>query len=67
MNMRLSKNRAQSVIAYLIKKGVPAQRLTAIAHGPGKPITSNATTAGMQRNRRVELTIKDSRKKVLQP
>ncbi len=66
-NLTLSKNRAQSVIAYLIKKGVPAQRLTAIARGPGKPIASNTTTVGMQRNRRVELTIKDSRKKALQP
>jgi OOP family OmpA-OmpF porin len=57
-NLALSKKRAQVVVAYLTKKGVPAQRLTAIAHGPTKPVASNATPAGMQRNRRVDLTIK---------
>jgi outer membrane protein OmpA-like peptidoglycan-associated protein len=58
MNLMLSKKRAQAVVAYLTKKGVPAQHLTTIAHGPTQPLASNATPAGMQRNRRVDLTIK---------
>jgi OOP family OmpA-OmpF porin len=58
MNLMLSKKRAQAVVAYLTKKGVPAQHLTAIAHGSTKPLVSNATPAGMRRNRRVDLTIK---------
>lgn len=67
MNMRLSKMRAQTVITYLMKKGVPAQRLTAIAHGSTNPLASNATTAGMQRNRRVEFAIKSAAPKARQP
>ncbi|MBM4255079.1 MAG: BON domain-containing protein [Deltaproteobacteria bacterium] len=59
LNMKLSKERAQAVIAYLRRKGVPAQRLTAIAHGPSKPLASNTTDAGMRRNRRAEVTIKN--------
>ena len=68
-NIRLSRNRAQAVIDYLIKKGVPAQRLTIVGYGPAKPVASNATATGMQRNRRVEFTLKgldkDSEKKEL--
>jgi outer membrane protein OmpA-like peptidoglycan-associated protein len=68
-NIRLSRNRAQAVIDYLIKKGVPAQRLTIVGYGPTKPVASNATATGMQRNRRVEFTLKspdkDSEKKEL--
>jgi outer membrane protein OmpA-like peptidoglycan-associated protein len=69
-NIRLSRNRAQAVIDYLIKKGVPAQRLTIVGYGPTKPVASNATATGMQRNRRVEFTLKGldkgSEKKELQ-
>ena len=57
-NIRLSRNRAQAVIDYLIKKGVPAQRLSIVGYGPSKPVASNATATGMQRNRRVEFTLK---------
>jgi len=67
-NMALSKSRAQAVMNYLIKKGVPAERLIAVSYGPAKPVIPNATAAEMQRNRRVEFTIKgeerDSEKKV---
>jgi len=57
-NIRLSKNRAQAVIDYLIKKGVPAHRLPIVGYGPTKPVASNATATGRQRNRRVEFTLK---------
>ena len=42
---------------YLVKQGVPAERLTAIGYGPDVPIADNKTAAGRQKNRRVEFKI----------
>ena len=57
MNMRLSQSRAESVMRYLTNKGIAAARLTATGHGPDKPIDTNDTADGRQRNRRVEFHI----------
>jgi len=54
-NRRLSKQRAEAVRAYLIDKGIAAERLTAVGHGPDRPIASNRTEEGRAANRRVEL------------
>lgn len=54
-NRRLSKQRADVVRAYLIGKGIPAERLTAVGYGPDRPISSNRTEEGRAANRRVEL------------
>jgi outer membrane protein OmpA-like peptidoglycan-associated protein len=54
-NVRLSQDRAASVRAYLVEKGVAADRMTAKGYGPDSPVDSNATDAGRARNRRVEL------------
>ena len=56
-NVDLSERRAQSVRTYLIKQGVPAERLTAHGYGPDKPIADNKTKAGRAQNRRVEFNI----------
>ena len=56
-NLTLSKNRATAVKTYLMKKGVPASRLLTNWYGPDKPIESNSTESGRQKNRRVEMTI----------
>ena len=56
-NITLSKNRANAVKTYLMKKGVPASRLLTKWYGPDKPIDSNDTEESRQRNRRVEMTI----------
>ena len=55
VNERLSLARAESVRAFLIVSGVPADRLTAHGYGPADPVASNATADGRALNRRVEL------------
>ncbi len=54
-NMKLSDARANTVRNYLIKKGVPAERLTARGYGETQPVADNATPEGRALNRRVEL------------
>ena len=56
-NQKLSENRAYSVKAYLIEKGIDEGRLTAKGFGPDKPIASNKTKKGRELNRRVEINL----------
>jgi len=56
-NQRLSDSRAASVKAFLIEKGVSADRLSSIGYGEAKPIASNANAAGRKLNRRVEINL----------
>lgn len=56
-NLRLSKERAEAVKAYLVSKGANASRIEATGYGPNQPITTNATAEGRQQNRRVEFTL----------
>jgi OOP family OmpA-OmpF porin len=56
-NLRLSKQRAEAVGAYLVSKGVAADRITTDGLGASKPIASNATAEGREANRRVEFVI----------
>ena len=56
-NQSLSEQRAQSVMTYLIEKGVDAARLSAVGYGEAQPVDNNETDEGMERNRRVELKI----------
>jgi OmpA-OmpF porin, OOP family len=53
-NQALSERRAQTVRAYLVSKGLDAQRFTARGYGDTKPIANNKTSAGSQKNRRIE-------------
>lgn len=57
LNMRLSKDRAESVKAYLVSQGANASRIEAIGFGEGQPIATNNTVEGRQQNRRVEFTL----------
>lgn len=57
LNLRLSKDRAEAVKAYLVSKGANPSRIEATGYGPTQPIASNATEQGRQQNRRVEFTL----------
>lgn len=56
-NLKLSGDRAQAVMQYIVSKGIKAERLTAKGYGETKPLTTNDTEEGKQLNRRVEFTI----------
>ncbi len=56
-NRKLSASRANSVRDYLIDAGIDGQRLEAKGYGEDKPIDTNATEEGKERNRRVEFKI----------
>jgi len=56
-NLKLSKNRAESVKNYLIAQGANGSRIEATGYGKSQPIATNSTEAGRQKNRRVEFTI----------
>lgn len=57
-NQRLSEQRATSVGDYLASLGVPRQRLRTEGRGESEPRANNATEAGRQLNRRVEIFVK---------
>jgi OOP family OmpA-OmpF porin len=54
-NLALSKDRANSVKAYLINSGVNDGNLTAEGYGESNPVADNTTEAGRVLNRRVEI------------
>lgn len=56
-NQQLSQKRAESVVAYLVEKGIDATRLTAVGYGETNPISDNESEEGRAQNRRVEMKI----------
>jgi OOP family OmpA-OmpF porin len=57
LNLRLSKDRAEAVKAYLVSQGANASTIEATGYGPNQPIATNKTAAGRQQNRRVEFSL----------
>jgi outer membrane protein OmpA-like peptidoglycan-associated protein len=55
-NQVLSENRAKSIKAELVKRGIDEARLETKGFGASKPIGDNKTAAGRTQNRRVTIT-----------
>ena len=58
VNQTLSEKRAQAVMDYLVKAGLPTDRFTATGYGSTKPIASNDTEEGKAQNRRIEFVVR---------
>ncbi|ULQ56776.1 OmpA family protein [Flavihumibacter rivuli] len=56
-NQKLSNGRAQSVVNYLISKGIDAKRLSFQGYGATQPIADNTTEEGKAMNRRTEVKV----------
>jgi OOP family OmpA-OmpF porin len=56
-NMRLSKDRAESIKNYMISQNVKSGKIEAVGYGETQPVATNKTDAGRQKNRRVEFTL----------
>jgi len=56
-NLNLSKERAAAVREWLVKNGIPSNRLTSEGYGESRPIDSNNSASGRQNNRRVEISL----------
>jgi outer membrane protein OmpA-like peptidoglycan-associated protein len=57
-NQQLSQQRAAAVRDYLVSQGLKSTEIVAVdGFGPSQPVASNATPAGRQQNRRVEIVV----------
>jgi outer membrane protein OmpA-like peptidoglycan-associated protein len=56
-NMTLSDKRAKAVRDFLVSQGVGTDAVTTKGFGESNPVATNATAAGRQQNRRVELVV----------
>jgi OOP family OmpA-OmpF porin len=61
-NQRLSVRRAESVKAYLVSKGIEANRVYTEGKGEKQPVAENKTANGRAKNRRVEIEVIGTRK-----
>lgn len=56
-NQKLSEDRAEAVMRYLIDQGIDPQRLESAGYGDSKPVAPNLTARGRELNRRVEFIV----------
>jgi len=62
-NLKLSQERADNVVKYLITRGIPTDRLVAKGYGPSQPLAPNFlpdgsdNEEGREKNRRTEFRI----------
>ena len=57
-NQALSEKRAQAVMDYLVKAGLPSDRFTAMGYGSTQPIAANDTDEGKAQNRRIDFLVR---------
>jgi len=57
VNKRISLERAETIKAHLVQRGVDTSKIETIGLGPEQPIASNDTREGRQQNRRVEFQL----------
>jgi OOP family OmpA-OmpF porin len=55
----LSEARARAVRAFLTEQGLSVRRIAWVGFGDAQPIASNETAVGRQRNRRVEIVLRE--------
>jgi OOP family OmpA-OmpF porin len=58
VNQTLSEKRAQAVLDYLVRAGLPAGRFTPVGYGSSQPVASNDTDAGKAQNRRIDFLVR---------
>ncbi len=63
-NIAMSKKRAESVKAYMMKQGIPADRLRARGHGKRMPVGNNHTRTGRAKNRRALMVVKSTNRRL---
>jgi outer membrane protein OmpA-like peptidoglycan-associated protein len=59
-NLALAQRRARWVMDYLVTKGVPAERITAVARGESGFVCADRSAACQSRNRRVHFLVRES-------
>lgn len=57
VNLRLGRERANSIALYLTKNGIDSKRTTVDSKGEADPVADNSTEDGRHQNRRVVLTV----------
>lgn len=60
INLALSIARANSVVSYLIGKGIAPDRVRGIGYGETRPVVGNETAKNRSRNRRIEFRVAGS-------
>jgi OOP family OmpA-OmpF porin len=58
-NQALSEKRAQAVVDYLVKAGLPASRFSAVGYGSTQPVATNDSEQGKAQNRRIDFVVKE--------
>ncbi len=57
-NLALSTRRAQAVVDYLVKAGLPKDRVTAVGYGDTRPVAPNDTDENKAKNRRIDFVVR---------